>query len=65
LTEAQRARRDDWGDQAVVELRRAIERGFHDARFINDDPDWDSLRSRADFRTLLTDLIFSGDPFAH
>jgi tetratricopeptide (TPR) repeat protein len=65
LSEAQRARRDDWADQAVRELRRAIERGFHDVRHINADPDWDSLRSRADFRALITDLIFSVDPFAH
>jgi tetratricopeptide (TPR) repeat protein len=64
LTEAELPRRDEWADQAVVELRRAIERGFRDIDYILHDPDFDSIRSRPDFQVLVLDLAFPGDPFA-
>jgi hypothetical protein len=65
LTPDEHARRACLADRAVAELRRAIDRGFRDAGHIARDPDYDSIRSRADFKGLLADLIFPVDPFAN
>jgi serine/threonine-protein kinase len=54
-------RRD--ADRAMDTIRRAIGRGWGGAE-LRTDPDFDSLRSRPDFRVLLMDLAFPTDPFA-
>jgi serine/threonine-protein kinase len=58
---AERQRRD--ADRAVATLRRAVELGWADYNGLKFDPDLDSLRSRPDFRALLMDLAFPGEPF--
>jgi serine/threonine-protein kinase len=64
ITDAERTQRAAWADQALVELRRAIDRGFRDVRFITQDTDFDPIRSRPDFQALILDLAFPDDPFA-
>jgi serine/threonine-protein kinase len=58
--EVDRQRRD--ADRAMDTIRRAIGRGWGGAE-LRTDPDFDSLRSRPDFRALLMDLAFPADPF--
>jgi serine/threonine protein kinase/tetratricopeptide (TPR) repeat protein len=52
------------GDRAVAAVRAAIASGFRDAEALGRDPDFDPIRRRADFRTLLMDLAFPDDPLA-
>jgi serine/threonine-protein kinase len=65
LIPAERNRQTDWADRAVAELRRAIDAGFRDVDLIVHDPDFDSIRSRTDFRDAVIHAIFQVDPFAH
>jgi eukaryotic-like serine/threonine-protein kinase len=51
-------------DQAMDELRRAINEGFSESPTLRQDRCFDRLRSRDDFRLLLLDLAFPKDPFA-
>src|SRR5262249_20735003 len=57
LPEARRkelARR--YGDQALDLLKKAIARGYKDAAYLRQSPDLEPLRSREDFKKLLSDL---------
>jgi serine/threonine-protein kinase len=51
-------------DHAVAILRRLIAHGYANLASLKNDPDLDSLRSRADFQGLLRDLEFPVQPFA-
>jgi hypothetical protein len=46
-------------------LRAAVAAGFRDAGRISTDADLGALRARGDFQTLVQDLAFPADPFAH
>jgi hypothetical protein len=46
-------------------LQRAIEGGYRDFGLIRVEPGLDPLRSRDDFRRLISDLAFPADPFAY
>jgi tetratricopeptide (TPR) repeat protein len=56
------------GDRAIDALRRARSLDFFGSpghtRRLEIDPSFDALRDRADFRSLLLDVAFPGDPFA-
>ena len=43
-------------EEAVASLRHAIDTGFYDRLWFEQDPDWDSLRNRNDYRQLLERL---------
>jgi hypothetical protein len=45
-------------------LRKAVEGGDRDARFIESDPAFDLIRSRDDFLVMMMDLAFPAEPFA-
>jgi tRNA A-37 threonylcarbamoyl transferase component Bud32 len=47
---------DEYGRLAVQQLRAAVQAGYRDVGHIKKDPDLDPLRSRPDFRDLLTEL---------
>jgi serine/threonine-protein kinase len=51
-------------DQAMDDLRRAVNEGFSESPPLKQDHCFDRLRSRDDFRLLLLDLAFPKDPFA-
>jgi eukaryotic-like serine/threonine-protein kinase len=51
--------------RALDALGRAIAGGYRDAGELSEDPAFDSLRSRPDFRALQGELTFPADPFAH
>lgn len=51
-------------DQAMEDLRKALRRGYSNHRMLTTDPDLDPLRSRAEFRSLVSDPTFPVDPFA-
>jgi serine/threonine-protein kinase len=59
---AERQRRD--ADRAVATIQRAIKLGLTDSRLWKTEFLFDSLRSRADFQTLMMDLDFPAEPFA-
>jgi eukaryotic-like serine/threonine-protein kinase len=46
-------------------LRRSVAGAFKTFEVFRSDPNLDPLRDRADFQTLLMDLAFPADPFAH
>jgi serine/threonine protein kinase/tetratricopeptide (TPR) repeat protein len=48
--------RDKTTAQAMDWLRKAIDAGFHDMRYLKGDSDLDVLRNRADFKQLLASL---------
>jgi hypothetical protein len=48
----------------MAALRRALAAGFATPKWIWQDPDLVSLRSRVDFRALIMDAVFPADPFA-
>jgi hypothetical protein len=52
------------GERAMAALRRALAAGFATPKWIWQDPDLVSLRSRVDFRALIMDVVFPADPFA-
>jgi tetratricopeptide (TPR) repeat protein len=52
-------------DEAMAVLRRAIDEGYRDFGLIRVEPGLDPLRSRDDFRRLMSDLTFPADPFAY
>jgi hemoglobin len=43
-------------DRAVALLRQAVAKGYKDVAHLRTDADWDPLRRRADFQTLLREL---------
>jgi hypothetical protein len=51
-------------DDAMSALRRAVETGYRNPKFLTQDPDLAPLRSRPDFKRLVMDLVFEGDVFA-
>ena len=51
-------------DQAMDDLRRAIQGGFAESLTLRQDRCFDRLRGRDDFGLLLLDLAFPKDPFA-
>jgi hypothetical protein len=51
-------------EAAMALLRRAIAGGYRDVSTMR-EPAFDSLRARADFQSLMLDLTFPHDPFAH
>ena len=65
LSDSERSDRRWYADRAVVELRRAIALGYRELAWIRRDVDLDPLRSRDDFQSLLLDLAFPADSFAH
>jgi serine/threonine-protein kinase len=52
-------------EEAMAILRRAIAAGYNDIDLIRVEPGLDPLRSRDDFRRLMSDLTFPADPFAY
>jgi tetratricopeptide (TPR) repeat protein len=57
LAEAVRkARAQAFADRAMDHLQKAVQRGFASAETLRSNPDFSSLRQRADFQRLLTDL---------
>jgi len=50
--------------KALALLRRAAETGFRDPASYRNETALDPLRDRPDFRLLMMDLAFPGDPFA-
>jgi serine/threonine-protein kinase len=59
-----RRQQDEYADEAVFALRRAIGSGYKDGEQIAKAAALDCLRSREDFKALLADLAFPADPFA-
>jgi hypothetical protein len=53
------------GERAMAAPRRALAAGFATPKWIWQDPDLVSLRSRVDVRALIMDVVLSADPFAH
>ncbi len=51
-------------EAAMAHLRRAVTNGHRDFAHCQAEPGLDPLRSRADFRLLMMDLAFPGEPFA-
>jgi eukaryotic-like serine/threonine-protein kinase len=49
-------------DRAVAEFKRAISQGLRIPK-METDADFDSIRSRSDFQTIVFDLAFPTDPF--
>ncbi len=47
---------ENYGTQAVAQLREAVRAGYRDAEALNSDPHFSALSARADFQTLLRDL---------
>ncbi len=45
-----------YAERALARLRQAVERGFHDAERMQQDPRLEPLRARPEFRKLLDDL---------
>jgi serine/threonine protein kinase len=56
LTPAEQAERDKYVDQALETLRQAISAGFKDVEHLKKDKDFDPLRSRDEFKKLLSEL---------
>jgi hypothetical protein len=50
--------------QALAALRRLVAGGFRDRPQIEGNPAFGAIRSRPEFRSLMTDLAFPADPFA-
>lgn len=48
--------REDLAKQAIVELRRAFVNGYANVTSLKKDTDFDSLRTRSDFQSLLADV---------
>jgi tetratricopeptide (TPR) repeat protein len=59
---AERQRQD--AARAVATIRRAITMGLSDTNVWKNDPDFDSLRARDDFKLLMMDLVMPAAPFA-
>jgi hypothetical protein len=58
----------DFGDRAVVALRRSVEVAnplnlSYLGHLLREDPDLGPIRSRPDFQLLLRDVAFPADPF--
>ena len=45
-----------YADLALKALRQSMQAGFNDAEHLRKDPDLDPLRSRPDFKRLLSEL---------
>ncbi len=60
-----RAARQALGNCAVMNLGRAFDAGYRDWKWSRTDPDLSALRTRDDFQTLINDMAFPADPFAH
>jgi hypothetical protein len=45
-----------YGDRAIESLRQSFKGGFLNSQILEDETDLDSLRSRADFKTLVRDI---------
>lgn len=56
LTGEERQQRQSYADHAVKILSQAVERGYHGIADIENDPDLESIRDRADFREILNTL---------
>jgi tetratricopeptide (TPR) repeat protein/anti-sigma factor RsiW len=57
LAEKERkARAQTFADRAMDHLQKAVQRGFASAETLRSSPDFSSLRQRADFQQVLTDL---------
>jgi tetratricopeptide (TPR) repeat protein len=50
------ARQDEYARRAMDLLRQAVQAGYQDVAHLQQDPDLDPLRPRADFQKLLTEL---------
>jgi hypothetical protein len=59
------AARQALADKAVANLRRAVVAGFREWKWCRVDAPLSALRSRNDFQTLINDMAFPADPFAH
>ena len=53
---AEEARRAQYAERTVATLRKAVDGGIHSPSMVASDPDFDAIRSRADFQALVTDL---------
>jgi eukaryotic-like serine/threonine-protein kinase len=53
----------DEADRATAVLRPLVVEGYRNPR-VSTDPDFDSLRSRPDFRLFMMELAMPADPFA-
>jgi serine/threonine protein kinase len=53
---AEPSEREELGARAVEELKRVLKDGFSNLQSLKTDPDLDSLRSRADFQSLIASL---------
>jgi serine/threonine-protein kinase len=51
-------------EEAMTILRREVAGGFRDVALLRVEPGLDALRSRDDFRQMMTDLVFPIEPFA-
>jgi hypothetical protein len=52
-------------DLAIDHLRRLVATGYRPRLWFENEPQLEPLRSRPDFQTLLMDLAFPAEPFAH
>jgi tetratricopeptide (TPR) repeat protein len=52
-------------EKAMTLLRKAVDLGYRDTNAFRQNPAFDPLRDRADFRLLLKDVAMPADPFAH
>jgi len=51
-------------EQAMSVLSKAVALGYRNAAFLRTEPALHSRRDRPDFRLLMLDLVFPGEPFA-
>jgi eukaryotic-like serine/threonine-protein kinase len=61
LTEEERRRQ---ADMAMEDLKESVKGGYRNVAHMKTDTDLDPLRNRPDFRLLMMDLAFPGDPFS-
>ncbi len=53
---AEVARRAQYAERAVATLKKAVDGGIHSPSMVASDPDFDAIRSRADFQAIVSDL---------
>jgi hypothetical protein len=56
LSVEQQAERQSYADQAMDLLRRAVSRGYKNAKSLKEGRDFEPLRSRDDFRALVAEV---------